>query len=113
MGIQLELSKGMHGADADVIASQDKTSVSPKIKDAVGLMYIRSYLTHYWPTQNQTFADLDANLKLKYDSESAVFCPVLANPSSTEKCLQQAKDQCRKEIDNVGCLRNLVQDAMQ
>jgi hypothetical protein len=111
--IQLELSKGMHGADANVLATQDKTSVSSKIKDAVGLMYIRSYLTHYWPTQNQTFADLDANLKLKYDSESAVFCPVLTNSTSTDNCLQQAKDQCRNAIDAVGCFSDLLQQAMK
>jgi hypothetical protein len=76
-------------------------------------MYIRSYLTHYWPTQNQTFADLDANLKLKYDSESAVFCPVLTNSTSTDNCLQQAKDQCRNAIDAVGCFSDLLQQAMK
>jgi hypothetical protein len=111
--IQLELSKGMFKADPDLIAHHDKTSVSSKIKNAVGLMYIRSYLTHYWPTQNQTFDDLEANLKLKYDSETEVFCPVLTNSTSTDNCLQQAKDQCKGEQDPMGCFDALLQQAMK
>jgi FAD/FMN-containing dehydrogenase len=51
--IQLEISKGMYGADENILKENSLTSVHPEVRKAVGLVYIRSYLENFRPNTYQ------------------------------------------------------------
>jgi FAD/FMN-containing dehydrogenase len=53
--IQLEISKGMYGALPEIMKKNENTSVNKKVREAVGLMYIRSYIIDFRPNTNQLF----------------------------------------------------------
>ncbi len=70
--MQLEISKGLYGADQEIMDANAQTAMNPNVRRAVGLVYIRSYLQYFNPTVNQPFHDL-TKVKLKYDDQKAVF----------------------------------------
>ena len=48
--IQVEISKGLFGLSPKIREEQGRfSSINPKAYDAVALLYVRSYLFHFWP----------------------------------------------------------------
>ena len=70
--ISLEISKGLYGAPEEILKINEKTSVNPKVRKAVGLVYIRSYLEHFNPNIIQPFEVLK-KVKFKYESHPLIF----------------------------------------
>lgn len=53
--IQYEVSKGLYGATDQTRADQRLSSINPKAYDGVALLYVRSYLFHYWEQVKDDF----------------------------------------------------------
>ena len=70
--IQLEISKGLYGADENIMNINKKTAVNPNVRKAVGLVYIRSYLENFIPTIVQPFNEL-LKVKFKYENNNLIF----------------------------------------
>lgn len=70
--IQIETSKGMYGASKEILESNSRTAVNPIVHKAVGLVYIRSYLEHFYPSIYQPFKEL-LEVKFKYEDQNLIF----------------------------------------
>jgi hypothetical protein len=70
--IQLETSKGLYGADNNIIEVNKTTAVNPKVRTALGLVYIRSYLQNFMPLINQPYEEL-LKVKFKYEDHDLIF----------------------------------------
>jgi len=77
--IQCEISKGMYNASAAALASNQKTMVNPAVRNAIGLIYIRTYMSHYWPNENGeiTPAEMD-KITMKYEDADSI-CEAVSN----------------------------------
>jgi len=72
--IQLEISKGMYGAPPEILKENEKTSVNKNVRNAIGLMYIRSYIIDFRPNTNQLFLDTKKFApKFKYETNERVY----------------------------------------
>ena len=70
--IQLETSKGMYGASENIININKTSSVNPLIREALGLVYIRSYLKDFTPNVNQPYNEL-LKVTFKYENHNLIF----------------------------------------
>jgi len=89
--IQLETSKGLYGADQNILNINSTSSVNPKVQEAIGLVYIRSYLKDFIPIINQPYEDL-LKVSFKYESNDLIFndweenIKLLQNENYENKC---------------------------
>ena len=71
--IQCEISKGMYNASETVLAENQKTMVNPAAHNAIGLIYIRTYMTHYWPNKNGEIAPAEMDkITMKYEDADSI-----------------------------------------
>lgn len=70
--VQLETSKGLYGADEHIIKLNQSSSVHPKVREAIGLIYIRSYLKDFNPMIKQPYSDLKT-VSFKYEDTASIF----------------------------------------
>ena len=59
--IQLETSKGLYGADENIMSINKTSAVNPLVREAIGLVYIRSYLKDFMPKSDSTRKMLNWN----------------------------------------------------
>lgn len=70
--VQLEISKGLYGADQLILDENAKSIVNPAIRSAVGLVYIRSYMEHFKPDVDQPY-ELLKKVRFKYENNDEYF----------------------------------------
>lgn len=70
--IQLETSKGLYGADENIMSINKTSAVNPLVREAIGLVYIRSYLKDFMPTVNQPYNEL-LKVTFKYENHALLF----------------------------------------
>jgi len=70
--IQLETSKGLYGADENIMSINKTSAVNPLVREAIGLVYIRSYLKDFMPTVNQPYKEL-LKVTFKYENHALLF----------------------------------------
>jgi hypothetical protein len=70
--IQLETSKGLYGADKRLMDINASSAVNPKIREAIGLIYIRSYLKDFNPIVEQPYNEL-LKVIFKYENHKLIF----------------------------------------
>lgn len=100
--IQIEISKGLYAEDDDdpggyqrVLSNNKKTVVHPVVRESIGLMYIRAYMSGYTPYLN-TIASLK-KVTIKYDRQRANDLQGKLQKSKTAKealrHIERAKEQ--------------------
>jgi hypothetical protein len=70
--VQLETSKGLYGADETIININKTSAVNPKVREAIGLVYIRSYLKDFMPMIDQPYEEL-LKITFKYENHALIF----------------------------------------
>jgi hypothetical protein len=79
--IQLETSKGLYGANKRIMNNNKTSAVNPKVREAIGLIYIRSYLKDFNPMVDQPYDEL-LKVTFKYENNDLLFSD---KPETIEK----------------------------
>lgn len=69
--IQIEISKGLYGASSEILETNRKSYVNPKVRRALGLVYIRSYLINFKPDVRQSY-DVLKTVEFKYEKNNSL-----------------------------------------
>lgn len=102
--IQIEISKGLYGAPEEILAINRKSFVNPKVRQAVGLIYIRSYLVNFKPDVKQPYSVLKT-VKFKYEKEE----PLKNAIEILDKSLLENKN-IKNDNDKIQEMYNLIME---
>ena len=98
--------QGLFGLSPKIREEQGRfSSINPKAYDAVALLYVRSYLFHFWPKSDQTFealsgkwTDVTAGAGLAFDDAKTIYPDHEDKVKSCgAKNMEKAKTACMRD----------------